>query len=103
VEVFIAGTSAWAAGCCGGSLGLFWVLPLLDGALWKFVVGWLFGLFQGPELRLLEMSLQPEALFRASFRVVFHGCSFEHTNGGCQCWGSIAGGYRTPAGKGKGA
>jgi hypothetical protein len=60
------------------------------------VVGWLFELFRGLELWPLEMRLRPRAPFRASFWVAFRGCSLEHTNGGRQCWGSIAGGYRAP-------
>jgi hypothetical protein len=33
--------------------------------------------------------------------VASHGCSLELTNGGRQCWGSIAEGYQTPTGKEK--
>jgi hypothetical protein len=69
---------------------------MLAEALWKFVVGWFFGFFQGPELQPLEMRLRSGAPFWASYWVAFHGCSLEHTNDGRQCWGSIAGGYRTP-------
>jgi hypothetical protein len=47
------------------------------------VVGQLLGLFQGPKLR-------PKAPFQVSSWVAFRGCSLEHTNGGRQCWGSIA-------------
>jgi hypothetical protein len=32
--------------------------------------------------------------------VASRGHSLELTNGGCQCWGSITGGYRTPTRKG---
>jgi hypothetical protein len=64
------------------------------GALTKFVVGWLLGLLRGPELRSLAMDLRLRAPFLTSFGMAFHGCSLEHTNGGRQCWGSIAEGYR---------
>jgi hypothetical protein len=60
------------------------------------VVGWLFGLFRGLELRSLEMRLRLGAPFRASFWVAFGGCSLEHTNGGHQCWGLMVGCHRTP-------
>jgi hypothetical protein len=66
------------------------------GALRKFVVGCLLGLLRGPKLRSLAMDLQPRAPFLTSSWVAFRGCSLEHTNGGCQCWGSIAEGYQTP-------
>jgi hypothetical protein len=61
-----------------------------------FVVGWLFGLFRGPDLRPLGMSLRLEILLHASSWVAFHGCSLELINGGWQCWGLIAVGWRTP-------
>jgi hypothetical protein len=77
-------------------LWVFLPLWLLLEALWKFVVGWLFGLFQGPELWPLEVRLRPSAPFRVSFWVAFHGCSLEHTDGGCQCWELTAEGYRAP-------
>jgi hypothetical protein len=66
------------------------------GALRKFVAGWLLGLLRGPELGSLVMDLQPRALFLTSSWVAFRGCSLEHTNSGCQCWGLVAEGYRTP-------
>jgi hypothetical protein len=90
------------SGRCGGvhskHLRLVWWLlwSLFGSSLWKFMVGWLFRLFQGHELQPLEMRLRQGAPFQASFWVAFCGCSLEHTNGGLQCWGSIAGGYRTP-------
>jgi hypothetical protein len=60
------------------------------------VFGWLFELFREPKLRLLEMRLRAGDPFWASFWVVFCGCSLDHTNGGRQCWGLVAGAYRTP-------
>jgi hypothetical protein len=78
---------------------VFRFLLLLCEGLQMFVVGWLLGLFRGPELQSLEMSLRPEAPFRVSSWVAFHGCSLEHINGGHQCWGSNVEGYRTPTGK----
>jgi hypothetical protein len=55
-----------------------------------FVVGWLFGLFRGPDLRPDGMSFRLETLFLASSWVAFCGCSLELRNGGRQCWGSVA-------------
>jgi hypothetical protein len=48
------------------------------------------------KLRLIVRDRRPKVLSRASSWVAFCGCSLEHTSGGCQCWGSIAKGYRTP-------
>jgi hypothetical protein len=45
------------------ALWVLWFLPLQYEALRMFVVGWLFGLFGGPNLRPLGMSLQPKSLF----------------------------------------
>jgi hypothetical protein len=57
-----------------------------------FVVGWLVGLFRELDLWLLGMRLRLESLFQAFASVAFCGCTLELTNGGRQCWGSIAGG-----------
>jgi hypothetical protein len=72
------------------AIQVLWLLPLLDKALRMFVVEWLFGLFRGPDLRPLAMSLRSEAPLQASSWVEFYGRSLEFTNGGCQCWVSIA-------------
>jgi hypothetical protein len=66
-----------------------------------FVAEWLFGLFRAPGLWPFGMDLRVEALFQASSWVASHGCSLELTNDGRQCWGSIAGSYRTPMRKEK--
>jgi hypothetical protein len=52
-------------------------------------LGWLVELWWGPNLRLLGMSLRSEIPSQVSFWVAFRGYSFELTNGGLQCWGSI--------------
>jgi hypothetical protein len=52
--------------------------------------GWLFERWLGLVLWLLGMTLQPEAPFRISSCVAFHGCSLELTNGGHQRWCLIA-------------
>jgi hypothetical protein len=53
-------------------------------------LGWLFGLFRGPDFWPHGVSLRSKALFQASSWVAFHGCSLELTNGGLQCWDSVA-------------
>jgi hypothetical protein len=80
---------------------VFWFLRLMDEALWLFVAEWLFGLLRGPGFRSIGLTLRPEALFQLSSWVASHGCSLKLTNGGCQCWGLIAGSYQTPTGKEK--
>jgi hypothetical protein len=55
------------------ALWVFRFPPLLDKALWMSVVVWLSGLFRGPDLQLLGMSLQPKSLFQASSWVAFRG------------------------------
>jgi hypothetical protein len=72
------------------ALQVFRFLLLLWEGMWMFVVGRLLGLFRGPELRSLEMSLRPEDPFWVSSWVAFRECSLGHTNGGRQCWGPIA-------------
>jgi hypothetical protein len=52
--------------------------------------GWLFERWCGLTIQLLGMSLRPEGPFCVSFLVTFCGCSFELTNGECQCWISKA-------------
>jgi hypothetical protein len=51
----------------------------------KVVVGWMFGLFRGSELRLIARDRRPDVPSQVSSWVAFHGCSLEHTNSGRQC------------------
>jgi hypothetical protein len=77
-EVFKVSTSVWLSVV----LSDLW---LLYGGLWV-VAGVVFERWWGLALHPLGMNLRPMAPFRLSFWVVFCGCFFKLTNGGCQYW-----------------
>jgi hypothetical protein len=92
-EVFMASTNAWVNGCSTEYSGLLVSVVAgrgsVDACGWVVCVcvwfGWLFELWQGPDLRPLGMSLQLKAPLQVSSWVAFHACSLELTNGGRQC------------------
>jgi hypothetical protein len=90
-EVFMGGTSAWLP-VVPVALWVFWFLPLLEKALQMSVVVWAIS-------RARPLSWD-EPSTEKSFPGLFFGgiswFSLELTNGGCQCWASIAEGQQTP-------